>query len=70
MNGKEKVIHYVHNGEKTGDGISVVHHKTNDTEAVLSAKRNYSKAKDLIDKTLAEIEVNGSKYQDFRGDKD
>lgn len=70
INGAEKVIHYEYNGKKTGDGISVVHHKTNNPEVVKKAENSYKSARDVITKTLTEIDVNGSKYQDYRVDKD
>lgn len=66
MNGQEKIVHYEFNGQKSGEGISVVHEKTNDKELALNAQRRYGKAKDTISKTLAEIEVNSGKYKDFK----
>ena len=74
MNGAEKIQHYSYRTkyaiEKTGDGISVVHQDTDDVDVIKNAQRSYKVAKDTITKTLTEIEVNGDKYHDFRGNKD
>ena len=71
MGNSEKIQHYTfrtNNGiqEHTGNGIGVVHNPTDDIEVVKNAQRHYKEAKDVIGKTLSEIEVNGAKYQDYR----
>ena len=75
LNGHQNVLHYKYrsrNGmvQETGNGISVKYLDTDDVETIRNAQRSHKEAKDIIGKTLSEIEVNGHKYQDFMKPKD
>ena len=41
----KKNRYYEFNGQKSGEGISVVYEKTNDKELALNAQRRYGKGK-------------------------
>ena len=71
---KSHVTHYEYRSkrgliEKTGEGISVRHIKTDNIDDINNAHKRYQSAKKEIGKTLAEIEINGHKYENFRVDK-
>ena len=73
LNGAKELTHYTYKGRnglehKTGDGISVRHTPTANAELVKESIKAHNRAKETISKTLTEIEVNGSKYADFRND--
>ena len=75
LNGRQHIQHFEYRGRngimvKTGDGISVNHTQTDDVETIKNAQRHYKEAKDIISKTLSEIEVNGDTYQNFMKPKD
>ena len=76
MGKSENIQHYTFRekgspvSQETGNGIGVVHNPTDDIDIVKKAQNSYKIAKDVIDKTLTEIEVNGAKYQDFKVNRD
>ena len=73
LNGRDKVTHYKYKSkhgimQETGSGISVRHQETSDIETIRNSQRSYNKAKETISKVLAEIEVNGDKYKNFKNE--
>ena len=70
----EHITHYRYRDkkgytQKTGEGQGVRHVDSNDINTIKQANKIYREAKDEIQKTLTEIEVNGDKYQDFMIEK-
>ena len=66
----EHITHYRYRDkkgytQKTGEGQGVRYLDSNDVNTIKQANKIYREAKDEIQKTLSEIEINGDKYQDF-----
>ena len=75
LNGSEVMNHYRYRDKSgfirtTGEGQSVKHIDTNDIDTIHQAQKTYQRAKNDIGKILEEIDVNGSKYQDFMKPKE
>lgn len=75
IDGAKKVVHYEYkdtNGmiAKTGDGQSVVHHRTGDRNIVLEATKAHGKARQEIAKIKADYEVRGKQFHDFMKPKE
>ena len=75
MNGAEKIVHYEYKDvdgymQKTGDGQSVVHHRTGDRNVVEKALESYGKARQEIEKIKTDYEVRGKQFHNYFPAKD
>ena len=74
MDMQGKVIHYTYKDtagivQKTGDGVGVVHHNTQNAEVVQESAKKYGQAQTEIKKILADIDVRGDNFTDYMKDK-
>ena len=70
MKQDDKVVHYQYKDtagyqQKTGDGIGVIHHNTQNAEVIQKASKQYGEAQTEIKKILADIEVRGDVFTDY-----
>ena len=70
-----KIIHYNYkdtNGvmQKTGDGLGVIHHNSQNPELILEKTKYFGDKKTTIKKVIADIDVRGDKFTAYmKGDK-
>ena len=74
MKQDDKVVHYQYKDtagyqQKTGDGIGVIHHNTQNAEVIQKASKQYGEAQTEIKKILADIDVRGDNFTDYMKEK-